>query len=99
LSAACPWQADNEYGVAGRMAAGWAGPEYFCTERRNSYKSWAAVFSDNFEDLRVRSLNRHETVMDEYGRTNPAEFFAVATETFFEKPHQLKKYALSCMKS
>ena len=29
--------------------------------------------------------------MDEYGATNPAEFFAVATETFFEKPHQLHK--------
>jgi len=29
--------------------------------------------------------------MDNYGATNPAEFFAVATETFFEKPRQLKK--------
>ena len=29
--------------------------------------------------------------MDVYGATNPAEFFAVATETFFEKPVQLKK--------
>ena len=29
--------------------------------------------------------------MDRYGATNPAEFFAVATETFFEKPDQLKK--------
>jgi len=27
--------------------------------------------------------------MDYYGATNPAEFFAVATETFFEKPRQL----------
>jgi hypothetical protein len=31
--------------------------------------------------------------MDKYGGTNPAEFFAVATETFFEKPKQLKKKA------
>jgi len=29
--------------------------------------------------------------MDVYGATNPAEFFAVATETFFEKPGQLKR--------
>src|SRR2546429_5297556 len=29
--------------------------------------------------------------LDEYGATNPAEFFAVATECFFEKPRQLKK--------
>lgn len=57
--------------------------------RHNTYKSWANVFSDNFEDLRARSLRQHKTVIDEYGTTNPAEFFAVATETFFEKPHQL----------
>jgi MtfA peptidase len=32
-----------------------------------------------------------KTVIDSYGATNPAEFFAVATETFFEKPHQLQQ--------
>ena len=57
--------------------------------RRNSYRAWAAVFSENFEDLELRSFRGLETVLDEYGATNPAEFFAVATETFFEKPHQL----------
>ena len=31
------------------------------------------------------------SVLDEYGATNPAEFFAVATECFFEKPAQMKK--------
>ncbi|RYD47314.1 MAG: hypothetical protein EOP85_05730, partial [Verrucomicrobiaceae bacterium] len=30
-----------------------------------------------------------KTLIDSYGATNPAEFFAVATETFFEKPRQL----------
>ena len=29
--------------------------------------------------------------MNKYGATNPAEFFAVATETFFEKPKQMHK--------
>lgn len=33
----------------------------------------------------------HYTVLDSYGTTNPAEFFAVATETFYEKPHQLRR--------
>jgi Mlc titration factor MtfA (ptsG expression regulator) len=59
--------------------------------RGNSYKSWSAVFTENFEDLRDLSLHGQKTVIDEYGATNPAEFFAVATETFFEKPHQLYK--------
>ena len=30
-----------------------------------------------------------KTVLDTYGATNPAEFFAVATETFFEDPDTL----------
>ena len=30
--------------------------------------------------------------MDHYGATNPAEFFAVATETFFEKPRRMAKH-------
>jgi len=31
------------------------------------------------------------TVLDYYGATNKAEFFAVATETFFEQPIQLRQ--------
>ena len=57
--------------------------------RSNSYQTWAGVFSDNFEDLQSRVLQGKPTVMDGYGATNPAEFFAVATETFFEKPDEL----------
>ena len=60
--------------------------------RRNSYQSWARIFSENFEDLDARTSTGLKTVMDDYGTTNPAEFFAVATETFFEKPHQLSKH-------
>lgn len=56
---------------------------------RNSYKSWARVLSRHYEDLVVRSERGLPTTMDTYGATNPAEFFAVATETFFEKPDEL----------
>ena len=59
--------------------------------RRNTYGSWAKVLSEEFEKLRGASFRRHKTVMDYYGATNPAEFFAVATETFFEQPQQLYK--------
>ena len=39
-----------------------------------------------------RYLRRgRRSVLDSYGGTNPAEFFAVATESFFEKPHQMRK--------
>lgn len=57
--------------------------------RHNSYRTWSDVFASNFDNLRRRAQRRRSTVMDTYGATNPAEFFAVATETFFEKPHQL----------
>ncbi len=57
--------------------------------RSNSYRAWASIFSENFKNLELRTMRGLATVMDEYGATNPAEFFAVATETFFEKPEQL----------
>lgn len=60
-------------------------------ENRWSYAVWALIMSKEYERLRS-SVERHKKgVMDDYGATNPAEFFAVATETFFEKPRQLKK--------
>ncbi len=55
----------------------------------NSYKSWARVLSQNYEELQDRSARGLPTTIDTYGATNPAEFFAVATETFFEKPDDL----------
>lgn len=58
-------------------------------EHRSSYLTWARVLSREYEALQSRKGT--STVMDTYGATNPAEFFAVATETFFEKPEQMKK--------
>jgi hypothetical protein len=58
---------------------------------RSAYSAWARVFSNEYELLREKSAEGRESVMDAYGATDPAEFFAVATETFFEKPTQLKK--------
>jgi Mlc titration factor MtfA (ptsG expression regulator) len=53
------------------------------------YREWADVLSRDFADLRNDAIYRQHSVLDHYGATSPAEFFAVATETFFEKPHQL----------
>jgi len=47
------------------------------------------VFHDNYAAFLQRTEAGREKVLDAYGATNPAEFFAVATETFFEKPQQL----------
>ena len=60
-------------------------------EKRSSYATWARIMSKEYEQLRSNIEHHKKSVMDNYGATNPAEFFAVATETFFEKPRQLKK--------
>ena len=77
------------------------------------YQQWAAVFSEEFDRLRSVAQTAHlppgttgrgkDEVLDFYGASNPAEFFAVATESFFEQStalahrhpelyHQLQKY-------
>lgn len=59
--------------------------------KKSSYGVWAKVMSEEFEQLRSASEHHRKYVFDDYGATSPAEFFAVATETFFEKPVQLKR--------
>lgn len=59
--------------------------------KKNSYKIWSKVLSEEFETLVEARDGHSKSVMDYYGATNPAEFFAVVTETFFEKPDQLFK--------
>ena len=58
--------------------------------KQTSYKTWARVLSKEYQNLRRKTLTGRHDIMDAYGATNPAEFFAVATETFFERPKQMK---------
>lgn len=58
---------------------------------RAAYRSWAGVFSENYTDFIHQLEDGRKTVLHPYAATNPAEFFAVATEAFFEKPRQLAK--------
>jgi MtfA peptidase len=54
------------------------------------YAVWARVLGREYERLKD-AVDRHEaTLLDAYGTTSPAEFFAVATETFFEEPIKLR---------
>lgn len=56
-----------------------------------NYQSWSAVFSDQFAKLQRQAQRGEPAIFDYYGATNPAEFFAVASEVFFEKSAQLQK--------
>ena len=60
-------------------------------ERIAAYSSWAKVMSKKYEQLQRRTRRGRKTVMDAYGASHPAEFFAVATECFFEKPEKLRE--------
>ncbi len=53
------------------------------------YARWSAVFSAEFERLRALAELGVPTLLNAYGATDPAEFFAVATEAFFEQAPQL----------
>ena len=62
-------------------------------ESRSCYRSWAAVLGEEYQRLCSKTLGRRRSMLNKYGATNPAEFFAVATEAFFEKPRQMHKKA------
>lgn len=52
---------------------------------------WPGVFDAEFRRL-TNDLDRNRpSLIDEYGEKDPAEFFAVVTELFFERPAALKR--------
>lgn len=66
---------------------------------REQYREWHEVMTREFESL----INAHDQrsywglptdrhVLRPYGATNPAEFFAVATESFFEQSERLREH-------
>ncbi|MGE0388318.1 MAG: zinc-dependent peptidase [Gammaproteobacteria bacterium] len=54
-------------------------------------RSWAAVFQVEFERLREAADRGRYTLIDPYGAHSPPEFFAVASEAFFERAHELAR--------
>ncbi|HWY86132.1 MAG TPA: zinc-dependent peptidase, partial [Gemmataceae bacterium] len=52
---------------------------------------WQHVMAREYQRL-CRSADRgRETLIDPYGTTDPAEFFAVVTECFFDAPAEMKE--------
>jgi len=52
--------------------------------------TWAYVLHKHYSHLLRLARRDRPTTLDHYGATNKAEFFAVATESFFEQPEKLK---------
>ncbi|MBU2707185.1 zinc-dependent peptidase [Zooshikella marina] len=56
---------------------------------KHSFQHWSHLMAEELARLRHEVIVGIPHVINQYGATNPAEFFAVATETFFTHPHQL----------
>lgn len=57
---------------------------------RKSYETWQSVWAAAFQQLQTAlTSGRPAPFLSEYASESPAEFFAVATEWFFELPHDL----------
>lgn len=57
--------------------------------RRRHHRAWFKIMTREFEALQRR---RSKKVIDLYGATNVAEFFAVVVEAFFEQPSRLARF-------
>jgi MtfA peptidase len=56
----------------------------------SQYETWREVMTAEFRRLKRDARHSRWTLLDPYGTQNPAEFFAVATEAFFEQPRELR---------
>ncbi|MBW2526467.1 MAG: zinc-dependent peptidase [Deltaproteobacteria bacterium] len=52
---------------------------------------WVQSMTPAFESVQQRRRRRKRDVLSDYAGTDVAEFFAVATEVFFEKPAKLRE--------
>ncbi|MDJ0727898.1 MAG: zinc-dependent peptidase [Prochloraceae cyanobacterium] len=75
-------QLDQEDGIANGVPI---------LSKKQDYLNWAKFFTREYKQLIADVKNGQKTVMYSYATTNPAEFFAVATETFFEKPQEMEQ--------
>jgi Mlc titration factor MtfA (ptsG expression regulator) len=73
-------QLDQQKGYAN--GAPWLG-------RRDRYPRWSQVMNAEFASLQARVATQQPALFSYYGASNPAEFFAVASEVFFEQPRAM----------
>ena len=59
---------------------------------RRGRETWARVMAEEFARLQYNVMTQTPSLFSAYGATAPAEFFAVITETFFERPALVRHY-------
>lgn len=73
-------QLDQEFGQANGAPV---------LNRREDYARWSEVLGEEFARLQYQAAHQQPALFSYYGATNPAEFFAVVSEVFFEQPQPL----------
>jgi Mlc titration factor MtfA (ptsG expression regulator) len=58
---------------------------------RAQREEWKTVFDDAYRAFERAATSRRRTLVDPYGVGDPAEYFAVVTESFFERPLALRR--------
>lgn len=61
------------------------------SKRKRGQAEWSRVMRAEYEQLRAQVQRGEPTLLNYYGATNPAEFFAVVTEYFFGRPQELQQ--------
>ncbi len=59
-------------------------------EHASQFVAWARVLGSEYSRLIEDIAYRRPHLLDNYAATNPPEFFAVATEFFFERPREMR---------
>jgi MtfA peptidase len=57
---------------------------------RQQARTWYRVLDEEYQRLVDDAAQSQATLLDRYGASNHAEFFAVACECFFERPHAMQ---------
>jgi MtfA peptidase len=60
---------------------------------RMNRRAWVRVLGGAFRQLEQRVREGYPPPLDPYGLENPGEFFAVASEIFFEAPRRLRNFS------
>ncbi|HUN82315.1 MAG TPA: M90 family metallopeptidase [Phycisphaerae bacterium] len=60
-------------------------------ERPEDYAEWSKVLTEEHRALMAAASMGRRILLDPYGAQNPAEFFAVATEHFFEQGRRMQR--------
>ena len=61
--------------------------------RRMSRRAWSQVLGGAYRQLEQRIREGYPPPLDPYALESPGEFFAVASETFFEAPRRLRNFS------